>query len=182
MFSLCFDYFDVCLDCYTELVATSLGRWYFSGTFSHCAERYSRRDAAGLDLVPATRGLRLRGGGNGIDESFEYELKFEWEGTSEPPSVPLPPSPLGSSQEMRPWPVTMHPGLEGLRKLRGLVERENACALPGCTFKFDTFVPILQRAMSRGYVEDRYGPLQERADLMIHHRLKCLLGYRVQQR
>ena len=41
--------------------------------------------------------------------------------------------------------------------LRTLVETENACALPGCTIKYDSFVPILRRAMSRGYVKDHHG-------------------------
>ena len=37
-----------------------------------------------------------------------------------------------------------------------LVETQNACALPGCTIKYDSFMRCLRRAQSRGYVEDRY--------------------------
>ena len=44
-----------------------------------------------------------------------------------------------------------------LLALRTLVETENACALPGCTIKYDSFVTILRRAMSRGYVKDHHG-------------------------
>ena len=47
--------------------------------------------------------------------------------------------------------------LDELVKLRTLVEEESACALPGCHIKYDRFVPILLRAMSRGYVKDCYG-------------------------
>jgi hypothetical protein len=50
---------------------------------------------------------------------------------------------------MRAWPPTDHPGLRKLCELRAIVESSNACALP---VKYDSFVPILQRAMSRGYV------------------------------
>ena len=48
-------------------------------------------------------------------------------------------------------------GLDELTRLRNLVHEENACALPGCNIKYDRFVSILQRAMSRGYVYDSYG-------------------------
>jgi len=44
-----------------------------------------------------------------------------------------------------------------VRRLEQLVHSENACALPGCTIVYDKFVPILQRAMSRGYVRDVFG-------------------------
>ena len=44
-----------------------------------------------------------------------------------------------------------------LREAEDIVRGTNACALPGCTLKFDTFVPVLQRAMSRGYVRDAVG-------------------------
>ena len=36
------------------------------------------------------------------------------------------------------------------------MERSNACALPGCTIKYDTFLPIMWRAVARGFVEHRY--------------------------
>ena len=41
-------------------------------------------------------------------------------------------------------------------ELQRLVERSNACALPGCTIKYDTFLPIMWRAVARGFVEHRY--------------------------
>ena len=47
--------------------------------------------------------------------------------------------------------------LDELHRLRSLVERENACSLPGCTIDFVRFSTVLRRAMSRGYVKDVYG-------------------------
>ena len=41
-------------------------------------------------------------------------------------------------------------------RLANLVEAHNACALPGCTIKYDSFMTCMRRAQSRGYVEDRY--------------------------
>ena len=52
-------------------------------------------------------------------------------------------------------PVTS--GLGELDRLRELVERDTVCALPGCPMKLDRFVPLLRRAMSRGFVSDIYG-------------------------
>ena len=43
---------------------------------------------------------------------------------------------------------------ETLASFRSVVETENACALPGCSIKYDTFLPVLRRAQSRGYVKD----------------------------
>jgi hypothetical protein len=42
---------------------------------------------------------------------------------------------------------------EQLDQLRKLVETEGACSLPGCSFDFNIFMPILQRAVIRGYVK-----------------------------
>jgi len=39
-----------------------------------------------------------------------------------------------------------------LDQLRKQVETEGACSLPGCSFEFNVFMPILQRAVVRGYV------------------------------
>ena len=39
-----------------------------------------------------------------------------------------------------------------LDKLRRQVESEGACSLPGCSFEFNVFMPILQRSVVRGYV------------------------------
>ena len=47
--------------------------------------------------------------------------------------------------------------LDEFFRLSALVESENACALPGCNIKYDCFVTVLRRAMSRGYVKDCYG-------------------------
>ena len=51
--------------------------------------------------------------------------------------------------------------MEEVKRLTRLVETENACALPGCTIVFDRFIPILRRAMSRGYVKDHHGKYVE---------------------
>ena len=45
--------------------------------------------------------------------------------------------------------------------LRELVEAQNACVLPGCTIKYDSFMTILRRAVSRGYVRDRHAAFVE---------------------
>jgi hypothetical protein len=47
--------------------------------------------------------------------------------------------------------------LQPLFDAEQLVYDVNACALPGSTIKYDSFVTILLRAMSRGYVRDHYG-------------------------
>ena len=47
--------------------------------------------------------------------------------------------------------------LDEVLRLEQLVATEGACALPGCTIKYDSFVRILRRAMSRGYVRDHFG-------------------------
>ena len=43
-----------------------------------------------------------------------------------------------------------------LTALRERVERENACTLPGCTIKYDNFLHVMWRAVSRGYVRDEH--------------------------
>ena len=45
--------------------------------------------------------------------------------------------------------------------LRELVETQNACVLPGCTIKYDSFMTILRRAVSRGYVRDHHAAFVE---------------------
>ena len=37
-------------------------------------------------------------------------------------------------------------------RLASLVEAEGACALPGCSLKFETFIPVMWRAVERGFV------------------------------
>ena len=51
--------------------------------------------------------------------------------------------------------------LEELLRLRSLVENENACALPGCTIKYDSFLTCMRRAVSRGYVHVRHAEFVE---------------------
>jgi hypothetical protein len=43
--------------------------------------------------------------------------------------------------------------LDELFRMRGIVESQNACALPGCTIKYDSFLTCMWRAVSRGYVK-----------------------------
>ena len=43
--------------------------------------------------------------------------------------------------------------LDELFRLRGVVENQNACAIPGCTIKYDSFLTCMWRAVSRGYVK-----------------------------
>ena len=43
-------------------------------------------------------------------------------------------------------------GLAQVAELRHLVESVNACALPGVTIKYDTFIPCMWRAVALGYV------------------------------
>ena len=45
-----------------------------------------------------------------------------------------------------------HKGLAELSRLGQLVAEKGACALPGCTLDFDRILPILQRAVLRGFV------------------------------
>ena len=49
-----------------------------------------------------------------------------------------------------------HGTLDELLAMRNLVKEQNACALPGCTIKYDTFVPCMWRAVDRGYVKRVY--------------------------
>ena len=51
--------------------------------------------------------------------------------------------------------------LKELSAMRELVETKNACALPGCTIKYDSFLPVLRRAVSRGYVRDEHAAFVE---------------------
>ena len=51
--------------------------------------------------------------------------------------------------------------LDELMAMEKLVYEQNACALPGCTIKFDSFVSCLRRAVSRGYVKDVHAQFVE---------------------
>ena len=46
----------------------------------------------------------------------------------------------------------MSAGLSEYARLRGVVQREGACALPGVSIKPETFLPAVWRAVERGYV------------------------------
>ena len=46
----------------------------------------------------------------------------------------------------------LHKGLAELTRLQELVASEGACSLPGCTLDFGRIVPVLQRAVVRGFV------------------------------
>ena len=39
-----------------------------------------------------------------------------------------------------------------MRRLQSVVERGTACDLPGCLIKYDTFMPVMWRAVQRGFV------------------------------
>ena len=43
-------------------------------------------------------------------------------------------------------------GLSYMASLRNTVLMENACALPGVTIKYETFIPCMWMAVERGYV------------------------------
>ena len=47
--------------------------------------------------------------------------------------------------------------VEDFYSTRAIVEKFGACSLPGCTIKYDTFMAVLRRAQSRGYVKDHEG-------------------------
>ena len=44
-------------------------------------------------------------------------------------------------------------GLARVRQLAAQVEESNACSLPGCPIKYDSFLTVMWRAVARGYVE-----------------------------
>ena len=46
--------------------------------------------------------------------------------------------------------------LDQVHQLTQLVNDHNACALPGCTIKYDSFMRVMWRAVARGYVEHRH--------------------------
>ena len=51
--------------------------------------------------------------------------------------------------------------LSDLKALETLVHEQNACAMPGCTIKYDSFMLCLRRAVSRGYVKDVHAKFVE---------------------
>jgi hypothetical protein len=53
-------------------------------------------------------------------------------------------------------------GLLEIERLARLVETDGACALPGSTIKYDRFMPLMERAVERGYVS------REHADFVAH--------------
>ena len=59
-------------------------------------------------------------------------------------------TPISATQPPR------HNGLAEVRRLQSQVESEGACSLPGCTLIFDRFIPVMQRAVIRGFVSLRH--------------------------
>ena len=57
---------------------------------------------------------------------------------------------LPASSERPVGPLSV--GLTEFERLRGVVRREGACALPGVSIKPETFLPAVWRAVERGYV------------------------------
>ena len=51
--------------------------------------------------------------------------------------------------------------LDELKAMEALVYEQNACALPGCTIKYDSFMTCLRRAVSRGFVKDVHAEFVE---------------------
>ena len=51
--------------------------------------------------------------------------------------------------------------LDELKAMETLVLEQNACALPGCTIKYDSFIPCLRKAVSRGFVKDVHAAFVE---------------------
>ena len=57
-------------------------------------------------------------------------------------------------------------GLEVLSELEQIVHEKNACALPGSTLKIDSFLPVLRRAVLRGFVRPEHAQFVE--DGLLH--------------
>ena len=51
-------------------------------------------------------------------------------------------------------PRALEEGFGTLAGLRELVTSQHACALPGCSVVLERFLPVMWRAVSRGYVHD----------------------------
>ena len=49
-------------------------------------------------------------------------------------------------------PAAASEALAAPRQLARIVEESNACALPGCTIKYDSFMTVMWRAVARGHV------------------------------
>ena len=56
---------------------------------------------------------------------------------------------------------------------KNIVESANACALPGVSIKFDTFVPAMWRAVSMGYVD------KEKAQFIFSGRISVISSQRM---
>ena len=67
--------------------------------------------------------------------------------------VPLPTA--GPTATIRTVSSKLSPFAE-VWKLTKLVEEVNACALPGCTIKYDKFLPVMWRAVARGFVSHEH--------------------------
>ena len=67
--------------------------------------------------------------------------------------VPLPTA--GPTATIRTASSKLSPFAE-VWKLTKLVEEVNACALPGCTIKYEKFLPVMWRAVARGFVSHEH--------------------------
>ena len=47
----------------------------------------------------------------------------------------------------------MSEGFSELTRLEGVVKEVNACAMPGVTIKYDSFIPYLWHCVDKGYVD-----------------------------
>ena len=85
----------------------------------------------------------------------------------DPTSVPIVTTTLPRSVTSRlrpkgaPLRVRGAGALEDLKALETLVQEQNACALPGCTIKYNSFMSCLRRAVSRGYVKSVHAEFVE---------------------
>ena len=67
----------------------------------------------------------------------------------------LPRSAASPSSNAGGW--QQHAVFRGVLEATSLVESSGVCSLPGCSIPMDRFMPVLLRAMSRGYVKDSVG-------------------------
>ena len=58
-------------------------------------------------------------------------------------------------------PESLREGFASLASLAQIVHTQNACALPGCSVIFERFIPVMRRAVSRGYVHTLHADFVE---------------------
>ena len=72
--------------------------------------------------------------------------------TKVPREFAAAPTPVPNAPIQRSATSPLHNGLAQLQALSALVDEKGACSLPGVSINFNLFIPILQRAVARGYV------------------------------